>query len=131
MTADHQVYDWLILLDREVEHVWRREWSATKVLFIVSRYGPFVDMPIMMISESGPDFCIVQTEGNADRGYAVRSTHRSVWRDRLRGGCIGCTRRSYADRRKYPRRVTPSTESSHVRENSTPGVRLSLTSVGW
>jgi len=48
------VYDWLILLDREVEDIWRSDWSIAKVLFIVSRYGPFVDIPIMMATHFVP-----------------------------------------------------------------------------
>jgi hypothetical protein len=51
--ADHQVHDWLILIDREVEDVWRSKSSIiTKVIFIVARYGPFLDMPITITSQS-------------------------------------------------------------------------------
>ena len=50
--ADHQVYDWLTLLDREVEHIWRSKWSIPKILFIVSRYGPFIDILVFTTSES-------------------------------------------------------------------------------
>jgi len=49
---DHQVYDWLTALDREVEHIWRSKWSIPKILFIISRYGAFIDMPIFIASES-------------------------------------------------------------------------------
>jgi len=49
----HQVYDWLILLDREVDHVWRSEWSVAKILFIIARYGALLDTPIFITSESG------------------------------------------------------------------------------
>ena len=51
--ADHQVHEWLILLDREVEGVWRSKWGINKILFIITRYGPFLDMPITIVSESG------------------------------------------------------------------------------
>ena len=51
--ADDQVHDWLILLDREVEDVWQNKFSIGKVLFIITRYGPFLDMPITITSESG------------------------------------------------------------------------------
>ena len=47
-----QVYDWFILFDLEVEHVWRSEWGVTKILYIVSRYGPLFDMPITITSQS-------------------------------------------------------------------------------
>jgi len=46
------VYDWLILLDLEVEHVWKSEWTIPKTLFIISRYGPFLDMPITITGGS-------------------------------------------------------------------------------
>jgi len=61
---DHQVYDWLTALDREVEHIWRSKWSIPKILFIVSRYGAFIDMPIFVTSES--DFAYRWNVWNAD-----------------------------------------------------------------
>jgi len=48
-----QVHEWLILLDREVENVWRSRWGINKILFIVTRYGPFLDMPVTITSELG------------------------------------------------------------------------------
>ena len=62
---DHQVYDWLTVLDREVEHIWRRKWSIPKALFIISRYGPFVDIPVFTTSES--DFMHRWNTWDADR----------------------------------------------------------------
>jgi hypothetical protein len=61
--ADRQVYDWLILFDREVEHIWRSDWSVGKILFIVSRYGPFLDMPIVIASESDFTLCVIGIGG--------------------------------------------------------------------
>ena len=52
--AVNQVHDWLILLDREVEHIWRGSWSLGKVLFFITRYGPFLDMPLTTTSELDP-----------------------------------------------------------------------------
>ena len=49
---DHQVHDWLIILNREVEHVWKTKWSVGKILYILSRYGPFFDTPIVVACES-------------------------------------------------------------------------------
>jgi len=40
------------LLDCEVEHIWRSKWSIPNILFIISRYGVFIDMPIFITSES-------------------------------------------------------------------------------
>jgi len=52
--ADNQVYDWLILFDCEVEHIWQRNWGVGKMLFIIARYGPFLYMSITVISKSDP-----------------------------------------------------------------------------
>jgi len=60
----HQVYDWLILLDREVEHIWRSGWSIPKILFIVARYGAFLDMPILVTGEL--DFILVHCWNRAN-----------------------------------------------------------------
>ena len=49
-----QVYDWILLFDREVEHIWRREWNVSKILYLLSRYGPFIDAPINLASKSDP-----------------------------------------------------------------------------
>jgi len=62
--AAHQVYDWLTLLDREVEHIWRSKWSIPKILFIISRYGVFLDMSIFITGESDSVHC--RNTGNAD-----------------------------------------------------------------
>lgn len=50
---DHQVHEWLILFEREVEHIWWKEWNTSKILFIISRHGLFVDIPITIACESG------------------------------------------------------------------------------
>jgi len=46
------VHEWFILLNREVEYVWRTEWGVGKILYIVSRYAPFIDMPITIASHT-------------------------------------------------------------------------------
>ena len=51
---NNQVHEWLILFDREVEHIWRKDWNVSKVLFILSRYGVFLDIPITLASKSDP-----------------------------------------------------------------------------
>lgn len=48
------LHDWFIVLDREVEHFWHTEWSITKVLYFLSRYGPFLDMPITITTHLAP-----------------------------------------------------------------------------
>jgi len=44
------VYDWLILLDREIEYVWQSEWTIPKVLYIITRYGAFLDASMFAIN---------------------------------------------------------------------------------
>ncbi|KAF9792915.1 hypothetical protein BJ322DRAFT_1031985 [Thelephora terrestris] len=48
------VYDWLLVFDREVEHVWRRKWSIGKVLYIISRYGTLLDIPMILVLQTAP-----------------------------------------------------------------------------
>ena len=50
--SDHQVYDWLILLDREIEYVWRSKWTIPKALFVISRYGTLLERLIFTAGES-------------------------------------------------------------------------------
>ncbi|KAJ3738955.1 hypothetical protein DFH05DRAFT_1464286 [Lentinula detonsa] len=40
------VYDWSISLTREVIRVWRSRWSVVKVLYLYTRYAPFIVMAI-------------------------------------------------------------------------------------
>jgi len=65
------VYDWLILLDREVELIWRSEWSIPKILFIVARYGAFIDVPILIAGGSGSALVRRWNGVNADRDSGV------------------------------------------------------------
>ncbi|KAF9450322.1 hypothetical protein P691DRAFT_773973 [Macrolepiota fuliginosa MF-IS2] len=37
------VYEWLITLDMEIRLIWRREWSFTKVMYLLNRYSVVVD----------------------------------------------------------------------------------------
>ncbi|EJC99870.1 uncharacterized protein FOMMEDRAFT_31106 [Fomitiporia mediterranea MF3/22] len=41
-------YEYSINLQQEVDLIWCSEWSLTKILFIASRYGPFLDMPVVL-----------------------------------------------------------------------------------
>ncbi|KAI0061164.1 hypothetical protein BV25DRAFT_1827037 [Artomyces pyxidatus] len=42
-------YDWLILLGDEVTLVWPSRWTIPKVLFLLSRYLPFIDLSVNLI----------------------------------------------------------------------------------
>ena len=69
--ADNQVHDWLILLDREIEHIWRRNWSVGKALFIITRYGPFLDMPLTVAGGSNPFIVGIGGSAESDSTVAV------------------------------------------------------------
>ncbi|KAF9449499.1 hypothetical protein P691DRAFT_553135 [Macrolepiota fuliginosa MF-IS2] len=47
------VLDWFLTLDMEVTHVWNSPWSVMKVLYLVSRYTPFIDIPTGNIHQFG------------------------------------------------------------------------------
>ncbi|KIP07082.1 hypothetical protein PHLGIDRAFT_432425 [Phlebiopsis gigantea 11061_1 CR5-6] len=42
------VYEYLITFAEERRLIWNSRWSATKVLFIVTRYGPFLDFAMII-----------------------------------------------------------------------------------
>ncbi|KAJ6574627.1 hypothetical protein B0H19DRAFT_606177 [Mycena capillaripes] len=39
-----QGYDWLICLDQEVKTIWSSPWRGAKILYLLSRYIPFVNL---------------------------------------------------------------------------------------
>jgi hypothetical protein len=49
-----QVYDWLLTTDSELTHVWSRRWGIIEILYIITRYLPFVDTPVMLIYREDP-----------------------------------------------------------------------------
>lgn len=51
-----QVYDWLLTADSELTHVWSRRWGIIELLYLLSRYMPFVDTPVMLIYREVPAF---------------------------------------------------------------------------
>jgi len=53
-TVALMLHEWLILFDREVEHIWRKDWNISKILFIISRYGLLLDMPITITMQLAP-----------------------------------------------------------------------------
>lgn len=57
------------LPSHEVEHIWRKEWNLSKILFIISRYGLLMDMPITIVYES--EFILIY---NRDRGDDDRNS---------------------------------------------------------
>ncbi|KAJ3886140.1 hypothetical protein GG344DRAFT_69913 [Lentinula edodes] len=47
-----QIYDWFISLSREVIRVWQSKWSLVKVLYLYTRYAPFIVMAISAQDDS-------------------------------------------------------------------------------
>ncbi|OAX35685.1 hypothetical protein K503DRAFT_773222 [Rhizopogon vinicolor AM-OR11-026] len=42
-------YDWLLTIGSEFTYVWSRRWGIIELLYLFSRYLPFVDTPIVLI----------------------------------------------------------------------------------
>jgi len=55
------VYDWLLILPREVKFIWRASWNWTKVLYLFTRYTPFASMALMLrnqfVFDPTPESC--------------------------------------------------------------------------
>jgi len=55
------VYDWLLMLSKEVQYVWRSSWNYTKVLYLMARYTPFAAMALMVRNQlafdASPESC--------------------------------------------------------------------------
>jgi len=49
--AYQKFHDWLATLPREVEHIWRASWNWSKVLYLLTRYIPFVTTALVLRSE--------------------------------------------------------------------------------
>jgi len=77
--ADHQVHDWLALIEREVRYIWQSDSSIIKVLFIITRYGPFFDMPITITSESDSSVGYCWYRGNADLSLYSSVVHTAPY----------------------------------------------------
>ncbi|ETW83514.1 hypothetical protein HETIRDRAFT_165796 [Heterobasidion irregulare TC 32-1] len=41
-------YEWAILLDQEVSLIWNSPWNLSKILYLLSRYTPVLDMSLSM-----------------------------------------------------------------------------------
>ncbi|KAF8154105.1 hypothetical protein B0H34DRAFT_720349 [Crassisporium funariophilum] len=54
------VYDYLCTLELEVQHIWPSRWSLTKVLYVVTRYSPFIDVPMSLYFYFSPDITIAE-----------------------------------------------------------------------
>ncbi|KAJ7284673.1 hypothetical protein C8J57DRAFT_699445 [Mycena rebaudengoi] len=48
------VFDYLLAFELEVSLIWGSEWSITKIIFICSRYSPFLDVPLILWYSLGP-----------------------------------------------------------------------------
>ena len=46
-----QVYDYVLTLDREATFIWPSPMSVTKVLFLLTRYAPFIDIGMIIWRE--------------------------------------------------------------------------------
>jgi len=46
-----KLYDWLLAFPQEVEYIWRASWNWSKVLYLLTRYTPFVTIAVALRSE--------------------------------------------------------------------------------
>ncbi|KAF9443566.1 hypothetical protein P691DRAFT_778802 [Macrolepiota fuliginosa MF-IS2] len=47
------IFDWLLTFEMEVSHIWQAPWNRMKVLYILSRYMPFIDVTAATLFMSG------------------------------------------------------------------------------
>ena len=114
------MHEWFILLNREVEYVWQTEWGVGKILYIVSRYAPFIDMPITIASKSS--FLFV-TPGQREylRGFRYSIAHTASYGViDLDVGVNVVNRPLRADKMKHSRHAIHSIKSPLVREKTSP-----------
>ncbi|KAF9035751.1 hypothetical protein BDZ89DRAFT_1157728 [Hymenopellis radicata] len=50
-----QVFDYLLTLEQEVELIWASEWTITKLLYLVTRYSPFVNAGVFLWQQVTPN----------------------------------------------------------------------------
>ncbi|KAJ7802437.1 hypothetical protein B0H14DRAFT_2892396, partial [Mycena olivaceomarginata] len=49
------VFDYLLSLNLEVSLVWGTKWSLTKIFYVLARYPPFIDVPLILWFELAPN----------------------------------------------------------------------------
>ncbi|KAJ7301165.1 hypothetical protein DFH08DRAFT_1090329 [Mycena albidolilacea] len=49
------VFDYLLSLNLEVSLVWGTKWSLTKIFYVLARYPPFIDVPLILWFELTPN----------------------------------------------------------------------------
>ncbi|KAF9259386.1 hypothetical protein L218DRAFT_947615 [Marasmius fiardii PR-910] len=65
------VYDVILNLALEIEHIWRRPWSSLTVLYIFQRYLPFFDTAVVTLHH---DFGV-----NLSPSYCTVNYHVAAW----------------------------------------------------
>ncbi|KAH7915510.1 hypothetical protein BJ138DRAFT_1141486 [Hygrophoropsis aurantiaca] len=43
------IYDWLLTLDAEIDHIWSRSWGFVEGLYLFTKYAPFADTTVMIL----------------------------------------------------------------------------------
>ncbi|KAH7925258.1 hypothetical protein BV22DRAFT_1119664 [Leucogyrophana mollusca] len=43
------IHDYLLTFDHEVTYIWRGPWSLVKIIYLFSRYMPFIDTPLVIV----------------------------------------------------------------------------------
>ncbi|KIK66225.1 hypothetical protein GYMLUDRAFT_1025469 [Collybiopsis luxurians FD-317 M1] len=70
-------YNYLLSLAQEVTHIWNSKWGLVKILYLYSRYSPFIDTVLVVIGKDAM-LVIVAIRLKIDKSCfprAIKSTH--------------------------------------------------------
>lgn len=65
-----QVFDWLLMFEMEYSLIWKAKWNATKILYLIVRYLPFIDTTLVMCRKAlfaftiGPQLTLLHTRAS-------------------------------------------------------------------
>jgi hypothetical protein len=69
-----QAYDYLITFETEKKYVWDSTWKLGKILYILTRYSPMIDAPMLMA-------CMCKSFVSPMSSNGAFGSPISTWRD--------------------------------------------------
>ncbi|KAF9448153.1 hypothetical protein P691DRAFT_775626 [Macrolepiota fuliginosa MF-IS2] len=45
------IFDWMLTFNMETSLIWKSKWNTTKVLYLITRYLPFITLPVLLYHE--------------------------------------------------------------------------------
>jgi hypothetical protein len=70
------VYDYAIMMDREVEYIWKSDWNWVKVVYLAQRYIPFIEMFLYFGSSTSSFLCLYPVDNRASD--LPENQHRAI-----------------------------------------------------